>query len=56
MERMDARADRISLVVIRPELVDRARLRWPDALVLKAPDCYDTGTMTTDMIRKILGE
>jgi hypothetical protein len=39
MERMDRGVDRIALAVVRPALVDRARLQWPDALVFVAP-CY----------------
>lgn len=55
MERMDRAVDRIALAVVRPELVDRARLLWQDAAVLNAPDCRKTGTEAGKLIKQIIG-
>ncbi len=39
LKRMDAGIDDTAIIVVRPELTDRARIRWPDAELRQAPDC-----------------
>jgi nucleoside-triphosphatase THEP1 len=55
LEAVDIGDYELSLVVVRPHLLDRARERWPGAEVINVQELQDEGTAIKAIVQRVAG-